>query len=109
MVGEILKRGGYFYYSVGMINEAHRWAFENMVMKGHTPGDLEMLIKTELINGNYAMASKYISQFGNTMFYRKDAREFRKFLFNDAAVEADPELGVKRETKLTYRFLCYHR
>jgi hypothetical protein len=104
MVGEILKRGGYFYYSVGMINEAHRWAFENMVMKGHTPGDLEMLIKTELINGNYAMASKYISQFGNTMFYRKDAREFRKFLFNDAAVEADPELGVKRETKLNTDF-----
>ena len=33
MAGEVLNRGGYFYYTIGMINEAHRWAFENMVMK----------------------------------------------------------------------------
>src|SRR5664280_2190811 len=37
MVSEILNHGGYFYYTIGMINEAHRWAFENMVMKGHSP------------------------------------------------------------------------
>jgi hypothetical protein len=104
MVGEILRRGGYFYYSVGMINEAHRWAFENMVMKGFTPGDLEMLIKTELINGNYPMASKYISQFESTLFYRKDAMEFRRFLFNDSAIVADPELGEKRKTKIITDF-----
>ncbi len=49
MAGEILNRGGYFYYTIGMINEAHRWAFENMVMKGLSPEGLKMLIKTEII------------------------------------------------------------
>ena len=53
MYGEVLRRGAYFYYSTGMINEAQRWAYENMVMKGITPEDLRMLIKTEIINGNY--------------------------------------------------------
>ena len=100
MVTEILKRGGYFYYTTGMINEANRWAFENMVMTGHTPEGLTMLIKTELIGGKYAMASKYISLLKKTIFYRREAVRFEKFLFNDAAVESDKELGAKRRTRL---------
>lgn len=104
MVTEILKRGGYFYYTIGMINEAHRWAFENMVMEGHTPEGLKMLIRTELINGNYQMASKYITLLGKTLFYGKDAAGFEKFLFNDNAVEADPDLGTARREKLRTDF-----
>jgi hypothetical protein len=106
MVSEILKRGGYFYYSIGMINEAHRWAFENMVMDGLTPEGLKLLIRTELINGNYQMASKYISQLGKTFFYKKEARAFEKFLFNDTAVESDPELGSKRKNKIRSDFFA---
>lgn len=104
MVSEILNRGGYFYYAIGMINEAHRWAFENMVMKGLTPEDLKMLIKTELIDGNYKVASKYITILKKTAFYNKEATAFKKMLFNDTAVNADPELGVKRHNRLKTDF-----
>lgn len=104
MVSEILKRGGYFYYNIGMINEAHRWAFENMVMDGHTPEGMKLLIKTELINGNYHMASKYISLLNKTLFYRKDADRFEKMLFSDHAVEADTELGPKRKIRVKRDF-----
>ena len=104
MVGEILRRGGYFYYTAGMINEAHRWAFENMVMKGHSPEGLKMLIRTELINGNYKMASKYVTLLKNTLFYKDEARAFEKLLFNDAAINTDPELGEKRKTRLETDF-----
>ena len=106
MVTEILKRGGYFYYSIGMINEAHRWAFENMVMDGHTPEGLKLLIRTELINGNYQMASKYISLLDKTIFYKKEAIAFEKFLFNDTALESDPELGTKRKNKIRSDFFA---
>jgi hypothetical protein len=104
MKGEVLRRGGYFYYSTGMINEAQRWAFENMVMKGATPDDLRMLIKTEIINGNYKVASKYIEVLKKTLFYRNEAREFENLLFNDKAVEADPELGAGRKAKIENDF-----
>jgi len=104
MIGEILNRGGYFYYTIGMINEAHRWAFENMVMRGLTPEGLKMLIKTELINRNYEVASKYIAILKNTIFYRKEANAFEKLLFNDDAVNADPELGPKKQNKLNTDF-----
>jgi hypothetical protein len=104
MVEEILKRGGYFYYTIGMINEAHRWAFENMVMKGQSPEGLKMLIRTDLINGNYEVASAYINLLKRTLFYREDAKKFEKFLFSDTALNADKELGRKRLTKVENDF-----
>jgi hypothetical protein len=104
MVDEILKRGAYFYYTIGMINEAHRWAFENMVMKGQTPEGLKMLIRTDLINGNYNVALAYISILKKTLFYREDAKKFEKLLFSDTAVNADKELGSKRRTKVENDF-----
>lgn len=99
MVGEVLKRGGYFYYTVGIINEAQRWAYEYMVMRGYTPEGLKMLIKTELINGNYEVAQKYIHTLKQSVFYRKEANAFEKLLFDDEAVNAHPELGEKRRLK----------
>jgi len=104
MIGEVLKRGGYFYYSIGMNNEAQRWAFENMVMKGYTPEGIKMLIKTELINGNYNVASKYIDLLKQTIYYRTDAIAYEKLMFNDNAVTADPELGEKRKNKINTDF-----
>lgn len=104
MQGEVLRRGAYFYYAIGMVNEAQRWAFENMVMKGHTSEGLKMLIKTSLINGNYEMASKYISILKNTLFYKKDAARFEQFLFNDKLVGSDPDLGEKQKIKVKSDF-----
>jgi len=104
MFGEVLKRGGSFYYTIGMINEAHRWAFENMVMKGQSPEGLKMLIKTDLINGNYEVASSYNSILKKTLFYKNEAKRFEKLLFNDTALNADREIGEKRRNRLVSDF-----
>lgn len=104
MYGEVLRRGAYFYYSTGMINEAQRWAYENMVMKGITHEDLRMLIKTEIINGNYSVASKYVSILKNTLFYRKQAKDFERVLANTRSIESHHELGIKRREKIKNDF-----
>jgi hypothetical protein len=104
MIGEVLRRGGYFYYSIGMINEARRWAFENMVMKGPDPEGLKMIIKSELINGNYSSADKYIGLLKKTIFYRKQAYEYEKLSDNDDAINSDPELGEKRKEMIRVDF-----
>ncbi len=87
-----------------MTNEAQRWAYEYMVMHGNTPEGMKMLIKTELVNGNYKMAVKYISILKKSVFYRKEARKYEKMLFNDAAVNADAELGAKRKLRPKHDF-----
>jgi hypothetical protein len=104
MRAEVLRRGGYFYYTTGMINEAQRWAYENMVMDGLTPEGLKMLARTELVNGNYKVASKYIEILKHTLSYRDEANKYEKMLFNDQAVESDPELGPKRNEMVKHDF-----
>lgn len=104
LLGEVLRQGGYFYYTLGMTNEAQRWAYEYMVMRGNTPEGIKMLIKTELINGNYKVAAKYISILKESVYYKKDALRFEKLLFNDDAVSADSELGQKRRLKPRHDF-----
>lgn len=95
IVSEVLKRGGHFYYTVGMINEAQRWAYEYMVMQGNSPEALKMMIKTDLIKGKYKIAEKYISILEKSVFYREDAKAFRALLFNENAIHHHPELGAK--------------
>ena len=104
MESEILKHGGYFYYTAGMINEAHRWAFENMVMKGFTSDGLRMLIKTELINANYDMAEKYINILRHSLFYRKEAVKFEKLMTNCLNGGSNNEIIQKRQEKTQHDY-----
>lgn len=103
-INQYIRLGGYYYYAIGVVNEAQRWAYEYTVIYGYTPETLKMLIKTELIKGNYKTAKKYISILDRSLFYKDDARHFRKFLNNDEAVWSDKELGQKKQqdTKLDF-------
>jgi hypothetical protein len=92
-------RGVYFYYSIGLINEAHRWAFESMVIQGYRPENIKLLIKTDLINGHYKVAEKYISVLKKTLHYRSLAKRYEAMLLNPELIKSDPELGEKIRLK----------
>ncbi len=92
---EHLNWGAYSFYSIGLINEAHRWAYEEMVVYGCRPQNIELLIKTSLINGNYRMAEKYIGILKHTLFYRNQANEYEKLVGDSVSIRSDPELGKK--------------
>ena len=104
MLTEVLKRGGYFYYTIGMVNEAHRWAFENMVMNGHSPEGIKILIRTDIINANYKVAAMYIKLLKKSFFYKREAIAFEKLLNNEEAIYRDSELGEKRQNRLETDF-----
>jgi hypothetical protein len=88
-------RGAYFFYSINLINEAHRWAYESMVMQGYRPENIKMLVKTELIRGNYKVAARYIDLLMQTLHYRHFAEAYEKFLYNPELIISDPEMGTK--------------
>ncbi|MDP4224518.1 MAG: DUF6057 family protein [Bacteroidota bacterium] len=90
-----LNRGAYFYYAIGLINEAQRWAYEEMVVYGNRPQNIELLAKTSLINGNYVLARKYINILRKTIYYRHEASEFENLADNPELIKKDPELGSK--------------
>jgi len=83
----------YFYYAIGLSNEAHRLAYELMVIHGYRPENIKMLIKTELLKGNYQIAERYIHVLKKTLHYKKWARKYEKIAHNPALIASDPELG----------------
>ncbi|NMC38825.1 MAG: hypothetical protein GYA41_10925 [Bacteroidales bacterium] len=92
---EQASRTMHYYYAIGLVNEARHLAFELMVNNGYSPENLKMLIKTELINGNFRVAARYVNVLKRTLGYRSEAAKFEKMLFNPEIVRADPELGEK--------------
>lgn len=90
-----INRGAYFYYTLGLTNEAHRWAYESMVIYGYRPDNIKMLIKTSLINEDYRMAKKYINILKKSLNYRKYAIEYEKMLYEPQKIKSHPELGAK--------------
>jgi hypothetical protein len=92
---EHATRTMHYYYTIGLINEARHLAFELMVRNGYTPENIKMLIRTELINGNFRPAERYLSVLKKTLRYRSWADKYEKFLFNPELVKADPEFGEK--------------
>lgn len=86
------------YYSMGYIALSQRYAFETLVQDEpeYTERMLARLVETNLIYGAYPVAEKYIIRLEEGGELRQWAAEHRRFLNDDAAVEADPVLGAKR-------------
>jgi hypothetical protein len=92
---EYVNRSVYFYYSIGLINEAQHQAFESMVLYGYQPENMKMLVKTEIINGNFKSAERYLRVLKQTLHYRKWAGKYEKLLSEPATILSDPDLGEK--------------
>lgn len=92
------------YYAAGNVSIAQETAFkknsEALAVNGScNPRMLLRLVQTAVATGGhsgYATAEKYISMLERTLFYRREASSYRRFLWNDRAVEADARLGAER-------------
>lgn len=90
---QYLERGAYFFFAAGLVNEAHRWAYEEMVVYGMRPHNLLMLIKTSILDSKFRIAEKYINILKETVFYRDEAAMYEKMLSDREGILSDPELG----------------
>lgn len=86
------------HYAMGHIALSQRYAFEGVIASEWevNPYLFLRLIQTNLIFGQYGVAEKYIRLLEDTR-YREQAHAYRKFLYNDAMIEQDKELGGKRK------------
>ncbi len=90
-----LNWGSWFFYSAGLSNEAHRWAYEEMVVYGLRPENLKMLVKTSLIKGDFRMAEKYIGILKKTIYYREWAKIHDEMARDSLKLMSDKGLGTK--------------
>lgn len=86
------------YYCMGIISTSQKFAFEALVSSrpSGNPRMLKRLVETNIITGAYPVAEKYICLLESTWYYKEWASSYRRFLYDDRAVEQDAVLGLKR-------------
>lgn len=90
-------RLAHLWFAMGNIAAAQNVAFNSLfALNGYNPTMLQMLVRIELMRGNYLVALKYITLLEKTVHYAGWATAQRRFLFDDEAVEQDPSLGTGR-------------
>lgn len=65
------------YYHHGLLNYATRWAIENGVKFGFKINDLKLLTRCAILNGEKAVADKYIHLLEQTLFHKGYARHLK--------------------------------
>lgn len=96
-----------FYYHLGMVNTAQRFTFEaeeSIPDFQKSARCYRMLVRTNIINGDYEVALKYIEALKHTLFHASWAREAESVVCGgEAAVNADPEYGRMRNLRFRSR------
>ena len=88
------------FYQLGMINVAQRTVFEaqEAILDFQKSGRCyKRLAQTNLINGQYEVARKYLMALRKTLFYRDWANETLPLLGDEEAIARHPEYGRLRQ------------
>ena len=99
---------GEIYFWLGLVNTAQRFAFEAMeaIPNYNKSGRVvKRLAETNLINGQYDVARKYLQILEKTIFYRPWAQHILDLLGNEKAINEHPIYGTLRQYRLQEDFL----
>ncbi len=94
---------GSVYYHLGMINTAQTFFFEAQegIPDFQKSARLtQALAKTNLINGDYEVARKYVNALKQTIFYRKWAKETEKLLDHPEQIGKVREYAYLRSVRM---------
>jgi len=99
---------GEVYYHLGFINTAQRYAFEAMeALPDYQKSvrGVKRLAETNLINGNYAVATKYLQLLQKTFYYRGWATKALITMKDEKLIAQHPEWGLLRRLSTREDFL----
>ena len=94
---------GEIYWHLGMVNTAQRFAFEaqeSIPDFQKSARFYKRLVQTNIVNGGWDVARKYLKSLHNAMFYRKWADETSALLDSGEIFEKRPDLARARDLRL---------
>lgn len=71
--------GKALYYYYGQENFCYRWCMEDCVVYGWKTEYLKYMVKTSLVNGDYAVARKYTDMLSHSLFHKEWAATYRRY------------------------------
>lgn len=96
-----IKMGDLVFANVGMVCEAHRWAFESMVNRGHNSYNFRKIVTYNRAMGREKVARKYEAILQNSLFYSsKTVLDFTPFQLSvcpDSVFTINQDLGYNLE------------
>jgi ABC-type multidrug transport system fused ATPase/permease subunit len=99
---------GEIYFHLGLVNTAQRFAFEAMEAipnYNKSARVVKRLAETNLINGEYEVARKYLQMLEKTIFYRPWAKRTMAMLGDEKQIDSHPLYGTLRQYRLQEDFL----
>ena len=86
------------YWQLGDINASQHSALLGMIFspRARNVRLMKRLVEINIVNGEYAVAGKFITILEKTMFYRKWASDRKKFLFNEKECAGSNWIVAKR-------------
>ena len=99
---------GEIYFHLGLVNTAQRFAFEAMEAipnYNKSARVVKRLAETNLINGEYEVARKYLQMLEKTIFYRPWAKRTIAMLGDEKQIGSHPLYGTLRQYRLQEDFL----
>lgn len=90
------------FWHLGLINAAQHFTFEaqEAIPDFQKSGRCyRRLAETNLVNGDYAVAAKYLNALSHTLFYRNWAEEISLLLGDEEAIAAHPVYGATRKAR----------
>lgn len=99
---------GEAYFMLGLVNTSQRYAFEAMESLPNynkSGRAIKRLAETNLINGQYAVARKYLTMLQKTIFYRGWAERRLEMIDNPRLIDENNVYGYLRKVRLTDDFL----
>lgn len=101
------------FWQLGLVNVCQQFMFESMeaIPDYQKSGRIvKRLVQTNIVNGQYGVAMKYINMLKHTLYYKTWAEKQEALLKLDKdkreqAINADPVYGAKREMILDEDFL----
>ena len=100
------------FYHIGLINSAQRYVFEaqEAIPDFQKSGRCyKRLAETNLINGNYEVARKYLVTLQKTWYYREWATKTLALLSDEKAITRHKEYGTLRQLKVNDNFFYSDR
>ena len=94
---------GEIYFHLGLVNTAQRLAFEAMEAipnYNKSARVVKRLAETNLINGEYEVARKYLQMLEKTFFYRRWAQRTMALIGHEDKINAHPLYGLMRKNRL---------
>jgi hypothetical protein len=97
------------YFDLGHVQASQVMAYEGQTKYKYNPRILKRLVLTNIINTQYKVANKFLKLLNKSILHKQWVKHYETYLNNEALVNSDPLIQLKRMQKPKFDFFITNR